>query len=242
MQWLRSALYNFLMVLSVGIYAPLSLFTFILPYRQRFIFISFWGAVQVALLKHLCKLDYRIEGRENIPATPVVVMAKHQSTWETYALQGWFRPQVWVLKRELLWIPLFGWALAMLKPVAIDRGSGRRAMEQLVQQGQQRLESGCSVVIFPEGTRVASGQRGRYKIGGAVLATATGYPVVPVAHNAGDFWPRHSFVKYPGTVRVIIGAPIAVQDKTAEQLRQEIEDWIEDKMSEIARSTPSPND
>jgi 1-acyl-sn-glycerol-3-phosphate acyltransferase len=144
-----------------------------------------------------------------------------------------FPPQTWVLKRELMWIPFFGWALALLHPIAIDRGSGRKAIEQVVAQGRDRLRSGIWVVVFPEGTRVAPGTRRRHGIGGAVLAAETGYPVVPVAHNAGSFWPRRSFFKRPGTVRVVIGPVIEAQGKTAEEIRDLAEKWIENKMREL---------
>jgi 1-acyl-sn-glycerol-3-phosphate acyltransferase len=140
----------------------------------------------------------------------------------------------WVLKRELLPIPFFGWGLAMLKPIAIDRKAGRRAVMQLVEQGRKILDAGYWVIIFPEGTRMRPGERGRYKIGGAVLATESGHPVVPVAHNAGEFWPRHSFIKWPGTVSVCFGPPIATEGKTAEQVTAEVEEWIEGKMQEIS--------
>ncbi len=160
------------------------------------------------LLKHLCGLDYRVEGREHLPGGAAIILSKHQSAWETIAFQEIFPPQTWVLKRELMWIPLFGWALALLRPIAIDRSAGRKAIEQVIEQGRERLQSGIWVVVFPEGTRVAPGTRKRYGMGGAVLAAETGYPVVPVAHNAGSFWPRRGFLKRPGTVRVVIGPVI----------------------------------
>ena len=229
----RSVLFNLLLWGSVVIYAPLSLLTVVLPFPVRYRIIRQWARWQVVLLKTLCRLDYRVEGREHLPAGAAIIFSKHQSAWETIVYQEIFPPQTWVLKRELMWIPFFGWALALLHPIAIDRGSGRKAIEQVVAQGRDRLRSGIWVVVFPEGTRVAPGTRRRYGIGGAVLAAETGYPVVPVAHNAGTFWPRRSFCKRPGTIRVVIGPVIEAQGKTAEQICDLAETWIENKMREL---------
>jgi 1-acyl-sn-glycerol-3-phosphate acyltransferase len=190
------------------------------------------------LLKHICGLDYRVDGLEHLPAGAAVILAKHQSAWETIAFQQIFPPQTGVLKRELLWIPLFGWALALLRPIAIDRGAGRVAIEQVIEQGRERLQSGIWVVVFPEGTRVASGTRRRYGIGGAALAAASGYPVVPVAHNAGFFWPRRGFLKRPGTIRVVIGPVIDPRGKTAEEIRRQAEEWIENTMARLEGKQP----
>src|SRR3989344_228648 len=209
------------MLVSVAIYAPLMLLTAILPFPLRYRIISQWARWQVSLLKILCRLDHRVEGREHLPPGAAIVMSKHQSAWETIVFQQIFPPQTWVLKRELLWIPLFGWALALLRPIAIDRGAGRQAIEQVIEQGRERLQSGIWVVVFPEGTRVAPGTRRRYGIGGAALAAASGYPVVPVAHNAGSFWPRRGFLKRPGTIRVVIGPVIDSHGKTAEEIRRQ---------------------
>jgi 1-acyl-sn-glycerol-3-phosphate acyltransferase len=218
---------------SVIIYAPLSLLTAVLPFPVRYRIIRQWARWQVVLLKVLCRLDYRVEGREHLPAGAAIIFSKHQSAWETIVYQEIFPQQTWVLKRELLWIPFFGWALALLRPIAIDRGSGGKAIEQVVAQGRDRLRSGIWVVVFPEGTRVAPGTRRRYGIGGAMLAAETGYPVVPVAHNAGSFWPRRGFFKRPGTIQVVIGPAIEAQGKTAEQIRDLAETWIENKMQEL---------
>jgi len=233
MQVLRSALFNLIMMGTVPIYAPLSLLVFPLPPIARYRFISLWGRFQTWLVGVLCGLKYEIEGRENLPDTTAIIFAKHQSTWETFAFQQIFPPQVWVLKRELLWIPLFGWALKMLDPIAIDRGAGRKAVQQIIEQGRQRLESGRWIIVFPEGTRVAPGEWRRFGIGGAVLAAETGHPVVPVAHDAGYFWPRRGFLKQPGTVRVVIGPAIRSTGKTAEQINREAEAWMRETMARL---------
>lgn len=235
----RSVLFNILMWSSVAVYAPLSLLTIVLPFSWRYRIIRQWARWQMFMLIKLCALGFRVEGRAHLPSGAAVILSKHQSAWETIAFQEIFPPQTWVLKRELLWVPLFGWALALLRPIAIDRSAGRQAIEQVIEQGRDRLQSGIWVVVFPEGTRVAPGTRRRYGIGGAVLAAATGYPVVPVAHNAGSFWPRRGFLKHPGTIRVVIGPAIDSRGKTAEEIRQLAEAWIETTMVELQGSSSS---
>lgn len=227
------------MLLSAPVYATLMLPTIVLPFAVRYRLVSGWARFQVFMLKCLCRLDYRVEGREHLPGGAAIILSKHQSAWETIAFQEIFPAQTWVLKRELMWIPLFGWALALLRPIAIDRGAGRRAIEQVIEQGRERLQSGIWVVVFPEGTRVAPGARKRHGIGGAVLAAETGYPVVPVAHNAGSFWPRRGFHKRPGTVRVVVGPVIDPHGKTAEDIRRLAEEWIEGRMPELEGNRPA---
>ena len=229
----RSLLFNIFMLVSAPVYSALMLPTVVLPFAIRSPLISGWARMQMFLLKHLCRLDYRVEGREHLPAGAAIILAKHQSAWETIAFQQIFPPQTWVLKRELMWIPLFGWALALTRPIAIDRGAGRKAVEQVIVQGRNRLQSGIWVVVFPEGTRVAPRTRKRYAMGGAALAAETGFPVVPVAHNAGSFWLRRGFLKKPGTVRVVIGPTIDPRGKKAEEVIKQAEEWIESKMMEI---------
>lgn len=232
---LRSLLYNLLMIISVLIYAPLMLPTALLPYPRRYRLIRQWTRFQAFLLERLCRLKFRVIGAEHLPKGAAIILSKHQSTWETFLFQQIFPAQTWVLKRELLWIPLFGWALALLRPIAIDRGAGRRAIDQMIAQGKARLDAGIWVVVFPEGTRVAPGTRKRYGIGGAVLAVETGYPVVPVAHNAGSYWPRRGFLKRPGTVRVVIGRPIDPRGQKPEELIAQVEEWIEGRMKDMER-------
>lgn len=232
--WIRSFLFMFVMITSTIIYAPLAVMAFPFPFRLRYGFITQWATFNLWVLKKLCRLRYEVEGRDNIPATNAIIYCKHQSTWETFALQRIFPPQVWILKRELLWVPFFGWGLAMLEPIAIDRKAGRKAVMQLLDQGAQRLANGRWVVVFPEGTRVAPGKRRRYGIGGALLAEKTGRLIVPVAHNAGEYWPRRGFLKRPGIIRVVIGLPIDPNGLSAEQINQRAEEWIEGKMREIS--------
>ncbi len=216
-----------------GLYASTIIFTLIgvliypLPFHRRSRIMARFAWFNLWWLKISCALDWQVEGTEHIPEGPAIIMCKHQSAWETLALQKVFPPQVWVLKRELLWIPFFGWGLASLDPIAINRGSGRKALQQLIEQGTERLNSGHWVVIFPEGTRVAPGEKHRYRVGGASLAVQSGYPVIPVAHNAGEFWSRNAMAKKPGTIKMKIGPLIESQGKDAAQLIKEVEDWIE---------------
>lgn len=232
-QFVGSALFNVVMWLSVLVYAPLMLFTFPLPFRSRYYLISRWAAFHIWLVGTLCGVRYEVHGREHLPPGPAIVMAKHQSTWETFALPLIFPPQTWVIKRELMWVPLFGWALALLKPIAIDRGSKRAAMRQVVAQGRARLEAGIWVTVFPEGTRVAPGYRRRWGSGGALLAAHAGYPVVPVAHNAGHYWRRRGFIKRPGTIQVVIGPMIDARGRSADEILHRAETWVTRTMEQL---------
>ncbi len=233
--YLRSFLFTSGLWLSTAAFAVVLLALFPVPFRWRSSFVLQWAKLNLWSLRQICNLGYRLEGTENIPDSATIVLSKHQSAWETLALQTLFQPQVWVLKRELLWIPVFGWGLAMMKNIAIDRKAGRRAIKQVVQQGKRRLAEGCWVVIFPEGTRVAPGHRLRYRLGGAVLAEESGLPVVPVAHNAGEYWPRRSFLKRPGTVRMVVGAPIPSESRTSPEIIRDVEEWIEGTMERLGR-------
>ena len=231
---IRSVLFLVGQVTSTLVFAPLSLLTFALPYHMRYHFITQWSRFNLWWLKVTCGIHSTVSGREHIPKGNAIILCKHQSAWETLALTRIFPPQVWVIKRELLWIPFFGWGLAMLEPIAIDRKSGRKAVRQLVEQGRRRLDQGRWVVVFPEGTRVAPGQKKRYGIGGGVLAEQSGYPVVPVAHNAGEHWPRRGFLKYPGTIQVVIGPAIETRDRSPEQITAAAETWIEATVAGIS--------
>ena len=231
--FVRSSLFWAVFLLSTILFAFTALFLFPFPFKVRYNFLIQWARLNLAWLWITCRLKGEVQGLEHIPARPGVVLAKHQSTWETLALQRIFPMQAWVLKQELLRIPFFGWGLALLRPIAIDRKAGRQAVEQVVEQGTVCLAEGRWVVIFPEGTRIAPGERGRYRIGGALLAERAGVPVVPMAHNAGEFWPRHGFIKHPGTITVRLGPVIEPEGKTAQEILRQAEDWIESTMAEI---------
>ncbi len=207
---------------------------FVLPYRRRYQLFIQWSFFILWLARVTCGIRYEVTGLENIPERPCVVMCKHQSAWETLATQYWLNPQTWVLKRELMKIPLIGWALGLLAPIAIDRSARKQAMQQMLEQGRQRLAERRWIIIYPEGTRVAAGRCGRYRRGGAVLAAETGTPILPIAHNAGEFWPRNSFLKYPGTVQVRIGELIEPGGRDADTLLKVTKAWIEENTRAVS--------
>ncbi len=230
---LRSSLFAAFQILITPVFAVIALLTFPLPALVRYRIISTWTRWVMWAARVLCGIRYRVIGAEHIPKEPCIILSKHQSAWETLAFQLIFPPQVWVLKRELLRVPFFGWGLAMLSPIAIDRGSRREALQQLTEQGRQRLDAGFCIVIFPEGTRIAPGHRGKYRPGGARLAQQTGTSILPVAHNAGTLWGRNAFLKRPGLITVSIGAPIQPDGENAETLVKRVEQWIEDEMLQL---------
>ncbi|MBL4762117.1 MAG: 1-acyl-sn-glycerol-3-phosphate acyltransferase [Gammaproteobacteria bacterium] len=226
--YLRAIMFWLPMIVSVVIWGSLLLLMFPFSYLQRVAFLNIWSSLVIWWLGITCGLKYKVEGLENIPAERAsVIMSKHQSTWETIILWKIMPPLVWVAKKELMRVPFFGWGLAMLKTIALDRGAGRSAINSLVEQGTERLKNGLSIVIFPEGTRVLPGHKKRYKKGAAILAVESGFPVLPLAHNSGEFWPRHSFIKWPGTVTLVVGPLIESRGKTADELLAEVEAWIE---------------
>ncbi len=215
------------------VFSIAALLTFPFHPFTRYRVITQWSRAVLWLAQHVCGVHWRVIGAERIPDRAGIVLSKHQSAWETLALQSVFPPQVWVLKRELLRVPFFGWGLAMMSPIAIDRSAGRRALQQLQQQGAARLRAGFWIVVFPEGTRVAPGERRPYQIGGAWLATHTGAPVVPVAHNAGTVWPKHAFLKYPGMVTLSIGPVIDPAGLKPDALNRQVEAWIEAEVERL---------
>ncbi|MGD9386589.1 MAG: lysophospholipid acyltransferase family protein [Gammaproteobacteria bacterium] len=226
MIWLRSLLYTTLLFLSVPVHATCVLLLSPFGHRVYYPVAVNWARVNLWLLKKICGLDFVVEGLEHVPAEPCVLYWKHESVFETMAGALVLPPQTWVVKRELMWLPFFGWGLALLKPIAINRAAGRTAVKQVIRQGQERLKEGLCVVIYPEGTRVLPGHQRRFGISGAALAKAAGVPVLPVAHNAGDFWSRRSLHKFPGTIRVVIGPPIPTAELSHEEITTRGREWI----------------
>jgi 1-acyl-sn-glycerol-3-phosphate acyltransferase len=234
--YLGSTLLFVYIVLSTPIVGVLILSCFWTSFKVRDFFAEQWIRSLLFMVKILCRLDYQVEGLEHIPPDrAVIVISNHQSAWETVALRLLIKPQAPVLKKSLLQIPFGGWALASLKPIAIDRQNQKQALKMLMDQGIARLQEGVSVMIFPEGTRVAPNDTKKFNSGGAMLAQKSGFPILPLAHNAGEFWPRNSFLKYPGTIRVKIGALITVEDKKSKELMDEVEHWIVQAKQDIAR-------
>lgn len=234
---MRSLMFSLLIIVITVIWA-LACFGFIfLPYRQRYWMITRWNVFITLAARHVCGIQWQIKGMENLPDAPVILLSKHQSAWETI-FYCWLmpRPLIFVFKKSLLYIPFFGWGLAMLRMISIDRSKGRDAMAQVIRVGKQRLDDGQWVIMFPEGTRTSVGKQGNYKAGGAILAIGTGTPVVPIAVNSGDCWPRNAFVKTPGMITVSIGAPIAPDGLSPSELIAKVENWIESEMRVIAPS------
>ncbi|MEW6515192.1 MAG: lysophospholipid acyltransferase family protein [Pseudomonadota bacterium] len=234
MIFLRSLLFMLVMTVTTVLIVTALLLVFWLPTRQRRLFVMPWIHFVMWLIEHLLGIRTRIVGAENIPAVPCVILSKHQSAWETFALQTIFTLTSFVYKKELHWLPFFGWGLKLMPFVGIDRAAGKQALNQVAERGKQRLAEGYSVIVFPEGTRVPPGQKRRYKVGGAFLAAAAGAPVVPVALNSGECWRRQAFLKTPGTVTVSIGPSIDPAGRTAEEVNALAERWIEAEMQRIS--------
>jgi 1-acyl-sn-glycerol-3-phosphate acyltransferase len=198
-----------------------------LPFRGRFALARLWARVILAVLKITCRLDYRVEGAERLPAGNHIALMKHSSSWETVAQAVLLPPHVWVLKRELIWIPFVGWGIRQLRAIAVNRGAGPAAVREVIEQGKARLAEGEWIVVFPEGTRMPPGETRRYGVSGAMLAAETGRLVVPVAHDSGYFWPRRGLWKRRGTIRVVIGPPIEAAGRNPRDINAEAQSWIE---------------
>ncbi len=236
MIWLRSTLLFLIQFFSAQVICILMILCLPFGFPVLYRLVRLWTRIAIASARVVCGIEYRVIGREHIPTTPTIVLAKHQSSWETFFFLQLLPPQVWLLKRELFRIPFFGWGLAMLRPIAIDRADKLSALRQLVQQGRERLARGLWIVIFPEGTRTRPGEVLPYARGGALLATKTNTPVLPIAVNSGLFWPRDTFLKRAGTITVSIGKPIDPKGMKPEELNQQVQNWIESEMQRLPSS------
>ncbi len=230
---LRSLLFYIGQIISTILIAPIGIIAFPLDFKKRYYLITRWAVFNLWWLKICCNITYEIKGKNNIPGKPCIVMSKHQSAFETLALQQIFIPQVWILKKELLQIPIYGWGLASMQPIAINRDSTIKSFRQIADQGCERLQKGYWVIIFPEGTRVAPNKKKKYLPGGGMLAEKSGAQVVPVAHNAGRLWPRNSMIKKPGLITIKIGPVIESENKSAKEITDEVENWIEKEIGEL---------
>lgn len=231
---IRSLVFQAYFFASVAVIAfTISLLRF-MSFEKKFALGGAWARSMMTAGRIICGFEYAIEGEENIPDQPCVIMLKHTSVFEAYAQLALFPPQTWVVKRELLRIPFFGWGLAAMRPIAIDRGVGRTAVTQVITQGKALLADGIWLTIFPEGTRVRAGETRKYGISGAALAMEAGVPILPVAHNAGDLWPRRSLTKKPGLITISIGPPIDASGRKPKETNLLVQAWIERKMAEIS--------
>jgi 1-acyl-sn-glycerol-3-phosphate acyltransferase len=232
---LRSALLLVFEIVTVVPMALLVLLSAPLPLHWRYRIAVQWPRMVIWACEAICGIRWRALGMENLPDGPAILLSKHQSTWETFFYPVRMpRELCYVFKRELLYIPFFGWGIALLDMIHIDRRKGADAFEQVVRQGSRKLAEGRWIIMFPEGTRTRVGSQGRYKSGGARLATRTGVPVVPIAVNSGELWPRKAFIKRPGTITVSIGAPIHPDNLTPDELGARVESWIESEMRRIS--------
>jgi 1-acyl-sn-glycerol-3-phosphate acyltransferase len=235
MQWVRSLLFTSLLFVTTMAFGVVVLLSALLPLsiEQRYVIPRYWGLFECWLASAVCGMNYVVEGRENLPAGPFVSLWKHSTAWETMAQMFVVPPASWLLKREVLWIPIVGWAVSTYKPIAINRSAGHSAVNQVVKQGRERLAAGMGVVVYPEGTRVAPGQTRKYGVSGALLAIEAGAPVVPIAHNSGYLWPRRSLLKKAGTIYVVIGKPIDPTGLDAREINRRAQEWIESTIAEI---------
>ncbi|AXE62275.1 1-acyl-sn-glycerol-3-phosphate acyltransferase [Candidatus Thioglobus sp. NP1] len=212
-------------IISLIVITLCGLFLVILPYSYRQKFLSNWAIFCIWWLKISLNITTDVKGSENINSSPSVIISNHQSTWETLAFQTIFPAHTWVLKQELLWLPVFGWSLALLKPIVINRGDKLNAIKKVIKQGSERLSQGISVVVFPEGTRQTYKHLGDYQNGAAAIAKKSGHDIIPVYHNAGKFWPKGSFIKKPGVITVVIGKAISSSSLTSSELTKEVRNW-----------------
>lgn len=229
----RSVVFTVIMFISVVPYSFVVVFSRLFGASASYFQARLWVRFTLWMCKQLCKLDFTLEGQEHMPDQASVVFLKHSSAYETLAQFIFFPRQSWILKQEIMWAPFLGWAVATVSPIAINRRGGRSAVEQVITKGKRKLELGIWMMIFPEGTRSAPGKSGRYGLSGCLLAQESNCLIVPVAHNAGDFWPRRGWRKKPGTIRFVIGPPIDPAGRDPREVTEEIKTWIETKVAEI---------
>ena len=234
MLYIRSALFSLGMIISTCLWAMPCLLAGFFSYRICCSMVSAWCIFNINWARLCCGIRYEISGLENVPAKACVIISNHQSTWETLMYPCIFPGLTWVIKKELLYIPLFGWGMASTQPIALNRRQGKKAMRRLIKEGVYKLGLGRSILIFPEGTRVPHGEQRALKIGGFVLAKESRADILPVAHDAGRLWPRKSFIKRPGTVHLRIGKVICTQHHCAEQLRAQYAQWLDANLRQIA--------
>ena len=239
-RFIRSLLFMTGMILAILVFWPFAISVYFCNPIFRSNAIGLWAHLVIWWLRITCNLRHEVEGLENLPSTPSVIFAKHQSAWETIAFQTIFPPQAWVLKRSLLYIPFFGWGLAATKPIKIDRATTRKALNQVITQGVELLKEGRWVVLFQEGTRIEPGKHGSYFASASLLAVRAGVPLVPVAHNAGDYWKRRAFKKQPGVIKVRIGKPLSSTNIKPRELNKAAEAWMRATMPEISSAYVKP--
>jgi 1-acyl-sn-glycerol-3-phosphate acyltransferase len=235
MLFLRSLIFMVMMAIATVIWSGVCMLVAPLPYNKRYWVTSRWNVFVIWAARVVCGIEYEIKGRENWPDAPAIVLSKHQSAWETiFLLANTPRPLVFVFKKEILYIPFFGWGIALLRMIPIDRKQGKNAFRMVAEIGKRRLRDGQWIIMFPEGTRTKVGSQGKYKSGGTRLAIDTKTQVVPIAVNSGECWPKNSFIKRPGKITVSIGKPISSEGQTPDGMMEQVEQWIESEMRVIS--------
>jgi len=232
-QIIRSALFTVIMTVATCLWVIPCIIARLFPYHICFAIVSSWCTFNVTCARVICGIRYEITGLENIPDQPCVIMSNHQSTWETLAYPSIFPTLTWVIKKELLFVPFFGWGIASTQPIALNRQQGKRALKQLVKDGREKLQLGRYILIFPEGTRIPYGEARPLKAGGFMLAKQAKVNILPVAHDSGRLWPRRGFLKTPGTIHLTIGPVINTSDITSDQCRQRYAQWLKTAVREI---------
>jgi len=239
MRFIRSSIFLLGMIVSTCLWVIPSIVARLFPYRICFAIVSSWCTFNVHWARITCGIHYEISGLENIPDQACVIMSNHQSTWETLAYPSIFPTLTWVIKKELLYVPLFGWGIASTQPIALNRKQGKKSFIQLIKDGKEKLALGRFILIFPEGTRIPYEEERTLKVGGFVLAKKANTDILPVAHDAGRLWPRQAFLKSPGTIQLRIGKPISTKDKTAEQCREHYSQWLSQARAEMKQQANS---
>lgn len=227
--FLRSFVFFILQCCSTVFFGILAVFLMPFPYKVRYYVITLWSKFIIYIAKVICGIKYEINGIEHLKTKAAILLSNHQSAWETLFLQTILPYQTWVLKKELLFIPFFGWGLWAIEPIAINRKRSS-SLKQLVEQGKDKLEKDRWVVLFPEGSRMPAGKLGKFSKAGALLSIESKRPLVPMAHNAGKFWPRKAFLKQPGIIKVNIGPAITPEGKSIDELYKQSKDWIEEHL------------
>ena len=238
---IRSLIFSTCSIISMLIFSFVCLASLLVPLSYRHRSIRCYLRFYMWLLATVCHIRYEVEGLEHVPSDRVgVVLCKHSSAWETFFMPLVFHDPAVIAKRELSWIPFFGWGLLSSEPILINRSDKTSAMQQIINKGKRALDKGRWILVFPEGTRVPFGQTGKYHLGGARLAVANHVPVIPVAHNAGYFWPKRGFIKRPGTVKVVIGPLMETSGRTPDEVMQSAKVWIDSTVSRISSFVNEP--
>jgi len=231
--WLRSMLFYLVFFVAAAIWVWPLLLVALLSRKGGLLMMRAWCVFMIWVCRMICGIRYRLRGREHLQTCPAIIFSKHQSAWETLFLPGYLPYTCIVAKKSLFFIPFFGWGMYFSKHIPIDRGSTLQALKKVIAHGKDRLARGFSILLFPEGTRVPVGKMGKFHKSGGMLAKSTGYPIIPVAHNAGHCWQKNSLVKKPGLVDVVIGPPIETKGKSVNAINEAVFAWMSEAQKDL---------